>query len=257
MLDYLAPAYWLPYFFYFLRCVFFLGLTPLFSVFRVPVLARVVFSAGVALAIAQTGPAVVALPEQNVMGWIVWGATREMLLGALMAAGVTIALSALQLGGRLVDFQIGFGFAHLIDPNTRAATPLVGYMLYLAGVLVFLFSGGDYVLLKALALSTQAYPPGFESWAEIPMGQIVLLAGAMFSFALALIAPIMLFLLLLDVGFAIMSRALPSANVFFIQLPIKAFVGLVALAVYVPFMQNPLQRLFEEIYTFWAAVLSV
>src|SRR5262252_2115767 len=64
-------------------------------------------------------------------------AAAEALLGALLAFGVLTAFAAFQLAGRLLDLQLGFGVATLIDPATRGHAPLLGTLLSMAGVALF------------------------------------------------------------------------------------------------------------------------
>src|ERR1041384_232893 len=47
-------------------------------------------------------------------------AASETVLGALLAFGVLAAFAAFQLAGRLLDLQLGFGVATLIDPDRKS-----------------------------------------------------------------------------------------------------------------------------------------
>src|ERR1041384_976467 len=124
-------------------------------------------------------------------------AASETVLGALLAFGVLAAFAAFQLAGRLLDLQLGFGVATLIDPATRGHAPLLGTLLWMAAVALFFATDGHHALLRAFALSLQSAPPG-RPLGELELVPLLAQFGLMFSFALAIAAPVVIVLLLVD-----------------------------------------------------------
>ena len=68
----------------------------------------------------------------------------------------------------------------------------------------------------------------------------------MFTFGLALAAPVMLSLLLADIALAVMARSMPQLNVFVLSFSVKIVLGLIGLAVSVKFAGAMLTTLFES-----------
>jgi len=62
------------------------------------------------------------------------------------------------------------------------------------------------------------------------------LASTLFTIALSIAMPIMGTLLLLDVALAIIARAVPQVQVFFVGAPLKMALGLVTLILALPWM---------------------
>ena len=84
----------------------------------------------------------------------------ELIIGASLAFGFLVAYSAMQLAGRVLDIQLGYGAASVLSPTTQQASPLMGTVIGMAAVAFFLAMDGHHVLLRALALSVEHYPPG-------------------------------------------------------------------------------------------------
>ena len=182
-------------------------------------------------------------------------ALSELLIGATLAFGLISGFAAFQFGGRILDLQIGFGIANIFDPLTRAQAPMLGSALQLAALMVFFSMDGHLLILHGIAFSLERIPLG-TSFTELPIGAIVAQFGTMFTLGLAVVAPVMIVLLLLDVGFAAISRTMPQVNIFFITIPIKIFVGLLVLAVSVHYMGPIMRKVFASIFEFWQLVLN-
>ena len=69
-----------------------------------------------------TGTGMLPAMPQTLPGLIL-ATGRELLLGGLLGFGILTAFGALALGGRLLDYQMGFGIATLFDPATRGPRP--------------------------------------------------------------------------------------------------------------------------------------
>jgi flagellar biosynthesis protein FliR len=206
-----------------------------------------------ALLVAATG----MRPAGEVLDVVTFAgmAASEAVLGGLLAFGILAAFAAFQIAGRVIDLQLGFGVATLIDPATRGHAPLLGTLLWLMAVAAFFAIDGHHALLRAFALSLQSVPPG-SALGEVPLGPVVAQFGLMFSFALAIAAPVVFVLLLVDTVVAVMARTMPQMNIFFISLPLKVVVGLAVLALSVVHLGPLAQRCFETIFTMWEGVLT-
>jgi flagellar biosynthesis protein FliR len=179
----------------------------------------------------------------------------ELIVGASLAFGFLVAYAATQIAGRVLDIQLGYGAASVLNPTTQVPAPLLGTVLGMAGVAVFLALDGHHVLIRALALSVAHYPPGTLAL-DLDVGEHLKFSGAMFTFGLALAAPVMLTLLLADIVLAVMSRSLPQLNVFILSFSVKIVLGLIGLAVSVKFAGAVLTTLFESTWRFWETVVG-
>jgi flagellar biosynthetic protein FliR len=231
-----------------------LVLTPVLAFGAVPTRFRVILVVGFAgLLVAVTGTRA-AGGTIDVVGFAGMAAS-EAVLGALLGFGILAAFAAFQLAGRVIDLQLGFGVVTLIDPATRGHAPLLGTLLWMTAVAVFFAIDGHHALLRAFALSLEALPPG-TALREGAIAPVVAQFGLMFSFALAIAAPVIFTLLLVDTVVAVMARTMPQMNIFFVSLPLKVLVGLLTLALAVVHAGPVARRCFESIFTMWEGVLT-
>lgn len=230
-------------------------LTPVFSLVGLPVNVRVLLVLALAamLVSGMAGNLYAAVPTAP--GALAVAALNELALGSLLAFALLAGFAAFQLGGRILDIQLGFGVAQLIDPTTRAQAPLLGTILNMAAVLLFFAIGGHRLLLKGLAFSLYAVPPG-SSLSGIPVRLLIEQFGAMFVNATLVAGPVVIVVLMVDVALAIMSRTLPQLNIFIIGLPLKILVGLVVLAIAMGSFTPLFSRIFAGLFENWQAVLS-
>lgn len=171
-----------------------------------------------------------------------------------MAFGVMAVFAAFAVGGKLLDYQMGFGIASLFDPTTATQSSLSGTFLGMLGAVIFLAMDAHHVLIRALAYTFDAVPVGqpFHLSADVIVSQF----GAMFTFGFMLVAPTVVTLMLLDLGTGVASRLMPQVSAYFVVLPVKIFVGLTVLAISLRYMGPFIEHMFAQIATFWRHLLA-
>lgn len=160
-------------------------------------------------------------------------AAQEMLLGFLLAYLALLMFAAAQFAGQLVDIQVGFGIANVIDPLSSAQVTLLGQVQYLAALFVFLLLDGHHLLLAGLAGTFGAAPLGapLSGAGAAPFLFVVQRGGRlMFVLAAQIAAPALTALFLTNFALGLISRTLPQMNIFLVGMPVNIFVGLLALA---------------------------
>jgi flagellar biosynthetic protein FliR len=233
-------------------CALFL-LTPLFAVTQVPVHIRIIFLlalAGLLTASMKIVPA--SIPHSPAM--LVEAGICEFFIGALMAFGLFAAFGAFLFGGRILDLQMGFGVANLINPSTNTQGPLLGTILNLAGVMTFFLLDGHHMLIRGFAYSIEQLPVG-QGIASIQIEAVIAQFGKMFVYGLMLVAPAVFAMFLLDMGLAVAARTMPQINIFILGFPLKIFVGSILLVFSLKYLSPLLKRIFESIFRCWEHIL--
>jgi len=230
------------------------ALTPLMTFGRTPANFRVLFVVAMS-ALLVSGAAIPIAAAPLSPGDLLVSAAGELLLGAVLAFGLLAGFAAFQLAGRILDLQLGFGVAALIDPATRTQVPLLGTLLFMAAVITFFAVDAHHLVVRALSYSLHRIPPGTPI-SDIEITTIAAQFGAMFTFAVAIAAPVIFILLLVDTALAVMARTMPQMNVFFLSLPLKILVGLLTLVLSVHYVGPLARRIFESIVGYFEQVLE-
>lgn len=228
-------------------------MTRIFAFAPIPEPVKILFVLAFAAVVFQASGVAVP-PVEPGLGPVLLGLGAEAALGIALAFGVQTALGAYLWGGRILDTQMGFGVANLIDPATQSQAPMLGMLLSLAGLAVFFALDVHHLLIKGLVVSLQAVPPG--SWlGHFGIKDITRALASMFALGLVMVAPAVMVLLLIDLVVAFASRTMPQLNAFFLVLPIKIFVGLVVLAVSMRYFGAIHERVFASIFDNWSRIL--
>lgn len=170
----------------------------------------------------------------------------EFLLGIVLAFGFHTAFASLDLVGKLLDLQIGINTAGVFDPSSSHLNGVISDLLIaIAGVLFFILNL-HYTLLNGLVALFRVIPLGSFNFQLLNIKKLVSLMGGQFIFAFIILLPVILGVWLVDIAFAIMSRSMPQANIYFLALPVKFIAGLVLLMLAMPMIVQNVPHLFDE-----------
>lgn len=198
----------------------------------------------------------VSLPAVNVqLDNLISAAIAELVTGGTLAFGVFAAFGAFSVAGKVLDVQSGFGIGSIYDPVTQAGAPLFSTLLNMGAVVIFFGMDAHHALMRGIAFSLQQVPPG-TALAALPADAVIRQFGATFSLGVALVIPVILILLLVELGLAVISRVLPQMNVIMVMVPAKIAAGLAVLALTITALRAPMANVFASIFTYWEQVLA-
>jgi len=198
--------------------------SPPFTLVKVPATVRVVVVLALANAMVVGGPVPPVIRE---VGFIL-SALGELALGIGMALTLQLAFAAIAMAGRALDIQAGFGLAFIIDPTTKAQTPLIGAVFTYAAAAVFFATQAPHDLLAVLAASFDRVPLGTAFTPRDP-GALLGFLGTVSIVAFGVVGLAVLTLFLIDLAIAMLSRTLPQMNVLVLGFQVKAMATLVLL----------------------------
>lgn len=229
-------------------------LTPLFAFASIPANVRTLYVVALA-AVLTASLSVKPLAFQVSLPGLVGAAISELVIGALLAFGVFTAFAAFQLAGRIMDMQLGFGVASLIDPSTRTSSPLLGTALNLVALMAFFAIDGHHMIIRGIAFSLERFSPG-APMPSIDAAAVIAQFGGMFTYALAVAAPVVFVVFMVDVAMAVVARTMPQMNVFIVSLPLKIIVGLATLLVSLQYLGPVMAHIFEALFDYWHRLLA-
>jgi flagellar biosynthetic protein FliR len=163
---------------------------------------------------------------------------QEILIGGFLGLIARLMISALQVAGSAMAYQMGLGFATAVDPNQGQQGAMVGNFLTLLGVTMIFATDLHHLVIAALNDSYALFHPG-----ELPpLGDMAALTtqtvAAAFRIGIQLAAPFLVFGLLFNIGLGVLSRLMPQMQVFFIAMPASIFIGFLIMLVVVGAMMG-------------------
>jgi flagellar biosynthesis protein FliR len=170
---------------------------------------------------------------------------QQVLIGLAMGFAMQVVFWAAEMAGELVGLQMGLGFATLYDASVPGFIPIIGQYLGIVVSLAFLAIDGHLLLLSALVESFQVLPFAPLS-APSGLRALVEWGGSIFSFSVALSLPLLAALLITNLALGVLTRAAPQLNIFAVGFPLTILIGMLALALVMPYLAPALQRLFME-----------
>ena len=185
------------------------------------------------------------LPQQTIQLTLSVCAS-ELLLGVVLAFGFHTAFASLDLVGKLLDLQIGINAAGVFDPSASHLTGVISELLMAIAIILFFVLNIHHTLLKGLFALYSVVPVGTFKFDHLNVKALLVTLGHQFIFAFVILLPVILAVWLVDIAFAVMSRSMPQANIYFLALPVKFAVGLALLFFSLPLIVQNIPRLFDQ-----------
>jgi len=159
---------------------------------------------------------------------------RELLVGLVVGYAALLVFAAAQYAGELIDTQIGFGMANLVDPSYGAQVTVIGQIHFLVATMVYLAVNGHHFLVGALVRSYNMVPMGQAALTPDLFRLIVMRFSELFKIAVRMALPAVACLLITEMALGVLARAVPQMNVLMVGFPLKIGVGLAILVLAAP-----------------------
>jgi flagellar biosynthetic protein FliR len=230
----------------FTRIMGLLAIAPLFGNNGIPARLKVALGMLLSAIVAPTVAALPAMDPVSIAGMLLLA--QQFIIGIAMGFAMRIVFTAVELAGELCGMTMGLGFATFFDPQSSGRTSAISQFLSLLTLMVYLAANLHLVVLSTLVDSFTSMPIS-----AMPMGgdlfrQLVGWGGRIFSAGIQLALPVVAGLLIVNIALGILTRAAPQLNLFGVGFPITLSVGFLMLALAVPYLAVPLDRLFAEAF---------
>jgi flagellar biosynthetic protein FliR len=225
-----------------LRIGAFMLSSPLFSVDSVSLRLRI----SIALVLSVLVFSSQQIPEYNPISIDgVFIAFIEVFIGIMMGFTLQIVTAAFTVGGSFISNSMGLSFANIVDP-AMGNVPVISQFFILLATLIFLAMNGHLMLMQVLIGSFIAVPignyPDLSGWFDI----LWLWTPQVFIAGVALGLPVVIALLVINMGLGIVTRAAPAMNIFSIGFPALLAGGLIFLLVALPGIGTVMESLWSE-----------
>ncbi len=171
----------------------------------------------------------------------------EILIGIAIGTVAALVISAVQVGGELVGFQMGLGIAAVFDPALGSQAGVFTRVQEMLALLLFLAVDGHHMLLAAVAGSLQRVPPGVAFSAQPVAAGLTMLGSKVVRAGLELSAPLVGVLFVVNAVMGLLARVSPQMNVFMLVTPVAMGAALVAAVGVLPTTLTAIARLYADV----------
>ena len=149
---------------------------------------------------------------------------NQILIGVLMGFFLQIVTAAVVVGGQAIANAMGLSMATMVDPGL-GTVPLMSQFLLILATLIFLSVGGHMLVIGILLRSFETFPVGVAFIGEANFGALIEWSAMIFLGGVLLALPVMVALLLVNIGVGVITRAAPSLNIFAVGFPVFFLTG--------------------------------
>ncbi len=216
---------------------------PVLGARNVPARIRLSIALFVTLIVAPLLPEMAAVEMFSAPWWRC--IAEQIVIGVCIGFVLTLVFEAVVLGGELISYSMGLSFAQMADPLRGASTPVVGQFLLILATLLFLALGGHLTLIELLVRSFHSLPVGQGGFGVQQFGALIRYGGQVFADGLLLGLPVVIALLVANLGLGVISRSAPTLNLFAVGFPVTLVAGLILIRAGLPAFTEQFSRLLD------------
>jgi flagellar biosynthetic protein FliR len=169
----------------------------------------------------------------------------EILIGIGVGFASQLVFQGIQVAGDFIAQLMGFSMASMYDPHMETQTLVMGQFMSALAMLTFLSLDGHHMIFRAIIETFHLIPQGHFVVNEAFKNSLVHLVGNTLLFGLQLSAPMAACMLLVNIVYGIMGKALPQLNILSLSMASSAFIGGFVLLVTYPSIQSGMSGLFS------------
>lgn len=232
----------------FIRLSAFFMAVPFFGSTTIPVRIRILLGCAATFVLSPTLTASGAIDPFSAQGLM--SILQQALIGVALGSIFHFVMTAVAMAGHNIATTMGLAFASSADPQNGAEVTVVGQIYTVIATLYLLNVDAHLLLLQIVATSFQTMPlQQFTLNAEF-FQSIVLYSSQIFVLGTLLVLPIIVGLLLVNLGFAVMTRAAPQLNVFTLGMPLAMISGFLLMLLSLPIVAPLLDDALDAVTMF-------
>lgn len=216
---------------------------PIFSARQIPVLVRIGLAFLISYVIFHTIPQIAPLTD---MGSLFSAVVSQVVLGLLVGFVAALVFMGIQFAGQILDIQIGFAVANVINPQTQEQVTVLGEFELALATLFFLISNSHLLLLQGIGGSFHLVPLPYITLNPSVLGNMLIFLERSFDIVFEIAAPAAISLFIVNIMLGLMARVAPQMNVFVVGFPLQIGVGMLMLAASVPLLGYIAPQLFSN-----------
>jgi flagellar biosynthesis protein FliR len=170
---------------------------------------------------------------------------NETLVGLIIGLMARLIFTAVEFGGTVIGYQMGFAAANVFDPQNQRQTSLISEFQNVFAILLFLALNVHHIFIHAAVNSYTLLPPGKLDLSHAAVPYLIELSSKMFSLSLQFSAPVLAILLLSGLILGILARSFPQLNVFLLSFPLNIGISFIVIGLTLDVVSILLRREFD------------
>jgi flagellar biosynthetic protein FliR len=230
-----------------LRMTAFVVSAAIFSSPSVPVMAKVLLSLVLTMMVYSsiaTNQIVARVSEMQ--DQIVLLAFFEIFIGLCLGFLTRLFFFSISMAGEMISVSLGLGQAQIFNPLMGTQGNALEQFLVMFSTLVFFALNGHHLIIQGLIQSFSTIHISDVHVNVIEFRNIAMAAQDIFVIAIKLSAPVVISMLVIQVGIGLLSRAVPQINVLSTAASVTAFIGFALLIICLPLMSSQMSGALEE-----------
>ncbi|MGB5452757.1 MAG: flagellar biosynthetic protein FliR [Sedimenticolaceae bacterium] len=228
---------------------------PVFNIRQVPVRFRMLMAVLITLLVQPVLPPSPVVSVFSTDALLI--AVQQILVGVALGFLMQMAFQALIFGGQVMAYSMGLGFANMMDPTNGVQVPVVAQFWLILAMLAFVMMNGHLVLISAIVDTFTVIPVATDGLSRSGIWELLSWGSRMFAAGVLMAMPVIVALLLINIGMGVVSRAAPQLNIFAIGFPITLMMGFLLIWVTLPQVMTNFGSLVTEAFERSATVLSM
>ncbi len=224
-----------------------LGTLPIFSGGQVPMKIRTGLALAFSLMLFPVVEPLLPRPDFSALNLGLLLA-NEAILGLMVGFAGRLVFNAVEFGGTIIGYQMGFAAANVFDPQSEHQTSLIAQFQNVLAILIFLALDIHHLFLQAIVASYHTLPPGLLDLSGGAVPFLLQLAGNIFVLGIKFSAPVLAVLLLSGLVLGILSRVFPQLNVFMLSFPLNIGLSFLAIGLTLGLSTTLLGREFDALW---------
>jgi flagellar biosynthetic protein FliR len=172
----------------------------------------------------------------------------EVLVGLAVGFASQLVFHAIQIAGDFMSQLMGYSMASMYDPHMETQTVVLGQMFSALAMLTFLALDGHHVLFRAVVETFHLIPQGHLVMNEAFKDSLVKLVGNTLLFGIQLSAPMAACMLLVNIVYGVLGKALPQLNILTLSMASSALIGGFVLLITYPSIQSGMSGIFTSYF---------
>lgn len=184
------------------------------------------------------------------------GIGQEAMIGLILGFSLQLVSASITVGGQVISNAMGLGMANMFDPNL-GNVPVISQFLIVLSTLIFMLLDGHLIIIDIIFRSFTSFPIGQPIPLNSILQAVVDFSPLIFTGGLLLALPMMITLLLVNIGLGVITRSAPSLNIIAVGFPAILLIGVIILILSLPGIIRVIQKFWLDSFDQLFIILSI